>query len=197
MTISQFLHERAKETYPEPVSEGHAAIIAAMCPLIAEKLQPGANLLDVGCGQGPALQWFTDHGFKPVGITPNHADIVECKIMGLTAQPMDMHDCYLMPDASTHCVFARHVLEHSPIPFYLLCEFHRLLKPGGVLYVEVPAPDTDSLHETNRNHYSVMGHNMWLSLIHRAGFPSVDSRTLNFKTPAGKDTYFTFLTTKP
>jgi ubiquinone/menaquinone biosynthesis C-methylase UbiE len=59
-------------------------------------------------------------------------------------------------DESFDLVWARHALEHSVVPAFLLSEFHRLTKPGGVLYVEVPAPDTACVHETNPNHHSVL-----------------------------------------
>jgi hypothetical protein len=51
-----------------------------------------------------------------------------------------------------------------------LIEYNRVLKPRGVLYVEVPAPDCEMLHEINRNHFSIMGKQMWLSLLERTGF---------------------------
>jgi SAM-dependent methyltransferase len=67
-------------------------------------------------------------------------------------------------------LFCRHSLEHSPFPYITLIEYNRVLKPRGVLYVEVPAPDCELAHEKNRNHFSIMGRQMWLSLLERTGF---------------------------
>jgi len=67
-------------------------------------------------------------------------------------------------------LFCRHSLEHSPFPFISLLEYNRVLKQKGYLYIEVPAPDGARKHESNRNHYSIMGRSMWLSLLQRSGF---------------------------
>jgi hypothetical protein len=45
-----------------------------------------------------------------------------------------------------------------------------VLKPNGLLYIEVPSPDSDRTHETNKNHFSILGKTMWLSLLQRTGF---------------------------
>lgn len=201
MTLSQFIAERAKETYPEPRSDGHDSIIGHVCPIVASKIPPAGTVLDIGCGQGPALRWFMDHGFAPVGITNNREDFDSCTAAGLPVTLGDMHN-YFHPDDPeitvypVDCVFARHVLEHSIAPFYVLHEFHRILKPGGMLYVEVPAPDTSCHHETNPNHYSVMPASMWASLIHRAGFGPIGFVPIQLETGAGPDTYFSMLTSK-
>jgi SAM-dependent methyltransferase len=73
-------------------------------------------------------------------------------------------------DESVDLLFCRHSLEHSPFPYITLIEYNRVLKPCGVLYVEVPAPDCELAHERNRNHFSIMGRQMWLSLLERTGF---------------------------
>lgn len=48
------------------------------------------------------------------------------------------------------------------------------------MYIEVPCPDTERQHESNLNHYSILGHNMLGALLVRTGF-SVDTfNTLEF-----------------
>ena len=89
-------------------------------------------------------------------------------------------------------VWCRHTLEHSVFPYFTLCEIYRFLKPGGVFYIEVPAPDTSSLHETNLNHYSVFTKKMWESLILRSGFKIVRPNTIAFRTGGGHDEYYAF-----
>ena len=73
-------------------------------------------------------------------------------------------------DESIDLLFCRHSLEHSPFPYITLLEYNRVLKNNGKLYIEVPEPDCDVAHEENRNHYSIMGRKMWLSLLQRTGF---------------------------
>jgi len=44
---------------------------------LAGRLQPGATILDVGCGSGRDLRWLSDRGFKPTGFehSPGLADL--------------------------------------------------------------------------------------------------------------------------
>lgn len=195
MTPSEFIQARASETYPEPITQGHEDIINLQAgPLVATMLEPGARILDVGCGSGPALRFFEGRGFKIEGITLNEEDLRACVADGFTVSKADMHDLS-MGDSIFDCVFARHVIEHSVIPFYVLAEFHRILKPGGVLYLETPAPFTPCFHEQNLNHYSVMGARMWMNLIDRCGFEKIEARELQLETPLGPDKY-TVITAK-
>jgi ubiquinone/menaquinone biosynthesis C-methylase UbiE len=93
-------------------------------------------------------------------------------------------------DDSFDLVWARHVIEHSFMPLYTLTEFKRVLRPGAILYMEVPAPDT-LLHEQNPNHYSVLGKVMWTSLLERVGFTIAGTVDFFLDTPSGRtDSYW-------
>ena len=197
LRLSDFIAARAAEIYPEPRTSGHDGLTAQMAALVAPLLPPGASVLDVGCGQGPALEWFKEHGHYPIGITTNTADLRECEANGHEVYAEDMHK---LPDSFAvwpfDCVWARHVLEHSVIPFFVLHEFARALKPGGILYCETPAPDTACHHTSNPNHYSVLTCPGWISLIDRAGFEILEVREINIKTDAGPDIYHSIIAKK-
>ncbi len=45
---------------------------------------------------------------------------------------------YPFPDNSFELIEAFHVFEHLDRPFDVMKEMHRILKPGGVLHIEVP-----------------------------------------------------------
>lgn len=195
MTLAAFMRARAAEAYEEKRTDGHDHITAKMAELVAAKLQPGASILDVGCGQGPALEWFTRAGFKPVGIAMMQADVDACAAAGFDAWVEDMNEMTFR-DGMFACVWARHVLEHSIAPLWTLTEFARVLAPGGILYAEMPAPDTSCQHQNNSNHYSVLGASAWASLISRAGFGDIEARTIKLKTPVGPDEYLSFIATK-
>jgi SAM-dependent methyltransferase len=100
-------------------------------------------------------------------------------------------------DEGFDLLWVRHCIEHSIFPFYTLSEFYRVLKPGAVLYLEVPIPDTPCRHEGNVNHYSVLTNEMWMSLINRTGFLNITRADITVPLPIGTDTYWAFICRKP
>lgn len=195
--LERFLERISSETYPEVPSGLHDEITAAVLQRLWTHctLPAGAAVLDVGCGQGVALKHFVAKGFKTTGITLNRTDVEECRKQGYDVLEMDQS--FLdFPDATFDLIWCRHCLEHSVFPYFTLSEFSRVLKPGGWLYIEVPAPDTSSQHQTNKNHYSVMGKSMLASLIVRSGFRIVDIADVSFTVPAGPDMYWSFIQQK-
>jgi 2-polyprenyl-3-methyl-5-hydroxy-6-metoxy-1,4-benzoquinol methylase len=195
--LESFMAARAAETYPEPATAQHSEITNMMAPLVAAMLPAGASVLDVGCGQGPALEWFSKSGFDVTGTTINRKDLEACVLLGHKIPFIDMHSIgeYFYAD-EFDCIWARHVLEHSVIPFFVLHEFARVLKPGGILYVEVPMPDTPCNHVANLNHYSVLGKDAWLCLIARSGFELHEVREIGLQTMAGPDKYLSVIARK-
>ena len=195
--LDAFLEKLRGDIYPEDPTEGHSLITREMFKRLNEThaLPAGAKVLDVGCGQGVGLEVFKAAGLDPIGVTLG-PDVEACRAKGLNVVEMDLS--FLdFEDERFDLVWCRHALEHSVFPFFTLSEMHRVLKPGGVLYVEVPAPDTACAHQTNPNHYSVLGKSMWIELIRRTGFPEIAAADLNFSTGAGPDTYWAFVARKP
>ena len=187
-----------KETYPEPPSELHTAITIKMIDEFLNKhpLSEDKRILDVGCGQGVALEYFESKGFSPIGITLNNEDLSVCKQKGYDVYEMDQS--FLdFKDEEFDLIWCRHCLEHSVFPYLTLIEFFRVLKHKGYLYIEVPAPDTSCKHQTNQNHYSVLSKSMWEELIRRTGFDILVVNNIEFEVVAGTDLYWSFIEQKP
>ncbi len=185
--------DRVDETYPEPATDLHGSISDNMVQEHLRDVPKRAKVLDVGCGQGVVLHLFRKRGFDAVGIGVDERDLTVCRKKGFNVLRMDQSELDFPPD-SFDVVWCRHCLEHSVIPFYTLCGFAEVLKEGGLLYVEVPAPDTACRHEENKNHYSVLGVSMWKELIKRSGFVLKDS--FNIDIGRLEDTYFAFVARK-
>ena len=185
------------DVYPENPSPLHADITARVWERVkATWPQPkGARVLDIGCGQGVALKHFAADGLDALGIAIGE-DVRICREQGFNAVEMDL--TFLeFPDASFDLVWCRHVLEHSIMPFFTLSEIFRVLKPGGVVYIEVPCPDTVAGHELNKNHYSVFGLRMLRDLIERTGFTDIVHFDIGFQLKMGPDKYWGFIQRKP
>ena len=192
--FEEFLTTISGQTYPEPPSPQHDQISGQVRDLFWAKCAPppNAKVLDVGCGQGVALKRFAARGCDVTGVALNQTDVDVCQSLGYKVLKMDQS--FLdFPDGTFDVVWCRHCLEHSIFPYFTLSGFHRVLKPGGWLYLEVPAPDTSCAHQTTRNHYSVLGKSMLGSLIERSGFRIVDVLDITFSVPAGPDTYWSFM----
>ena len=145
---------------------------------IKEFVNDGDKVLDVGCGHGYAMDVFKKYGAEPTGITLHEDDLQKASKHDVRYMNMSFLD---FEDGHFDIVWARHCLEHSIMPFLVLTEFQRVLKKGGFMYVEVPAPDTVGINELDSNHYSVFGSRMWEYLMERAGFGIVAAYSTKFE----------------
>ena len=154
-------------------------------------LPKDAAILDLGCGPGYFLDEMKQRGYTNlVGVTLSPGDVEICKNKGHTIKTYDMS---FLPqkegyyDESVDFIFLRHSLEHSPYPIFSLMEYNRVLKQGGKIYIEVPAPDCDRQHETNLNHYSILGSTQLSALLQRTGFNIDTFNTLEFDLAVGEN----------
>jgi len=195
--LERFLESLASDVYPQEPSFTQSDITSKALDLLCKLflLKPGMKVLDVGCGQGPALEFFRDCGTDYLGVTLGDDDIAACRAKEFRVEKMDQ-SFLAVDDNSQDLLWARHVIEHSVFPLFTLHEFNRVLRPGGFLYLEVPAPETACNHERNPNHYSVLTKGSWKSLIERSGFLIVADVDYSFEVPAGPDTYWGFYCVK-
>lgn len=194
----EFIEGLREDIYPEHESSVHRQITEWAVKDIVARFPAGmrSRALDVGYGLGIAHKLFKDSGFEVCSITLSKKEQETGINLGQVVLLRDQNN-FDMDDEYFHIVYARHVIEHSPIPFWTLHEYKRLVKEGGFIYIEVPAPGTSCHHETNQNHYSVLTNEAWLALIFRTGLEVIDARQWNMGTPVGPDTYFSYLCQKP
>jgi SAM-dependent methyltransferase len=193
LRLDDFLDAIAGDVYPEPPAEPHISFTRRVIEELHRDglIRAGQRVLDVGCGQGIALEEFRRLGLPAVGVTLG-PDYEVCRAKGFNVLRQDQS--FLEFDGEEFdFLWCRHVLEHSIAPFFTLSEYRRLTRPGGLVYVEVPAPDTPVHHEVNPNHYSVLTASAWLSLFQRAGFTLERRMDHPFNAKDGPDVYWGFL----
>src|SRR3989344_5912137 len=113
-------------------------------PLLQKHLQKGKRYLDVGCGIGGWILFLKEEGYDVEGI-----DIAARTVRALTEYDPDLRvkvarmTAIPYPDASLDGVLAVGTLEYvdGKVP-EALREVQRVLKPGGVFFMEVPIANT-------------------------------------------------------
>lgn len=108
---------------------------------IQEMITKG-SLLDIGCGVGHFLAVAETAGFNIMGIEPNAKT---------AAMANHLYDLNVITGVLPHpnlnnkqfdLITMLHVLEHLPSPSQELLKIHRILRPDGFLFIEVPTIDT-------------------------------------------------------
>ena len=171
--LERFLDTIKSEVYSEPDSGMHQSMIDLVVKdLYQNQLGEDKNIsiLDIGCGQGYAMEMFKEYGFENCqGITMSEEDVEATIKRGFKCENMDQ-SFMTFEDSSFDFLFSRHCLEHSPFPYFTLKEYYRVCKEGGKVYIEMPAGDNTRPLEDIPNHYSIMGARMWIALMARVGW---------------------------
>jgi 2-polyprenyl-3-methyl-5-hydroxy-6-metoxy-1,4-benzoquinol methylase len=109
-----------------------------MIDVITRRLPRGAQVVDIGSGDGSQIVLLSQRGFRMTGVERDtrsvslqgeHAQVFEGSAEALPQQ---------LPRGSFDAVMFKQVLEHLVEPVHALRNAAQLLKPGGVMFVEVP-----------------------------------------------------------
>lgn len=102
---------------------------------------PG-SILDVGCGLGDFLYECQKHGWTTLGLELNpFAAEYARREFGLEVLTKSIFD-FEPAGAYYDCIALWGVLEHFTRPLAVLQKLHGLLRPGGLLLLEVPSGDS-------------------------------------------------------
>ena len=97
------------------------------------KTRPGFRVLDVGCGRGDNLRRLVRYGGEATGIEPSVERAREARAIAPTAAAVG--ERIPLRSESFDMVYISHVLHHATDVGAVLRESHRLLVPGGLLFV--------------------------------------------------------------
>jgi SAM-dependent methyltransferase len=119
--------------------------ILAFLMRVAERLSPGSRVADVGAGDAPYRELF-DH-VEYVTVDWEHSPHEGAASVDVLASA----DAIPVDDGCFDAALLTHVLEHVPDPARVLAELHRILRPGGSLFLT--APLAWELHELPHDYF--------------------------------------------
>lgn len=101
------------------------------------KAEEGGRILDVGCGDGKFLANAKQAGWDVVGVEPDPKAVIAARKKNIIVHEGMLNATEFEPE-SFDGITVRHVIEHIHEPVEILRHCHRLLKPGGWIWLETP-----------------------------------------------------------
>jgi SAM-dependent methyltransferase len=131
----------------------HARAALAVAALKDNAILPPASILDVGCGWGTNLQALEEAGYRTVGLDVSRQilelidrparELIEADLNHLPPEAHDRYDGLLLLD----------VIEHLDDDRGALSRVVKLVRPGGLVVVSVPAlPELFSEYDEIQGH---------------------------------------------
>jgi len=167
--LDKYIRELGKDIYSQPADEGHTAWAKDVIDDVFFDWDDHGiqTVLDIGCGEGFCKSLFEQYDIHWNGITAGAKDYAKArKHGGSKVLQADMTFLSTIPDESYDLVFARHVLEHSPMPLLTLMEWNRVSSK----YLLLVAPASDYWGYYGKNHYSVLNKEQLWWLLRRSGW---------------------------
>ena len=109
--------------------------------ILKDRYQPGAKILDVGCGNGRNLKWFYQPDYEIYGIDTNIERLNTCKeLYALQKENFMVSNVEEMPYESNYfdhiiCIAVLHFAEDLNQYLKMFEELVRVLKPQGSLLI--------------------------------------------------------------
>lgn len=140
----------------------------------------GGQVLDVGFGGGAFLETAASAGWRAVGIDPDPQVVTNARNRGLNVSSSSIEE-FREGEGTYDVITAAHVVEHVHDPASLLAHCFRLLKPGGVLWLETPNIDSLGHARFGRNwrgleaprHLAIFNCKSLRALLRQAGFADI------------------------
>ena len=188
-SLSQAYHDAAFDSQDEGryAARAYGSFLAS----IRSRLPDTQGALDIGAGDGAFLEELLDAGFTDVaGVEPSAAPIAaaSARVRPLLRHGLFRPDDY--PAASFSLITCFQTVEHLGDPMEMCRSAHRLLKPGGAVFVI--AHDRRSLSARvlgtkspifDIEHLQLFSTKSARQLLERAGFDGIDLRTVRNRYP--------------
>lgn len=181
---TQKYEDSTKELVPKPELEQFLGM-----------LQPGAKVLDAGCAFGRDTEFIKSKGFDVHGIDLSPALIKRARelIPGITFTVKDVRDTGF-DDNSFDGIWSNATLLHlnDEDMGKALAEFHRILKPRGILAVSLKKGSgtqqfVEKFSSNSERFFNFQTHETFLEHLQRNGFEEVTWHYMNERERYGQD----------
>jgi SAM-dependent methyltransferase len=167
----------AQGTRDHDVSQNYAALLDAI------EEAPPFTILDLGCGPGRDLAWFTKQGHRAIGLDASERFVAMARAAtGCEVMHQSFLDMKLEP-ASFDGIFANASLFHVPAQelVRVLVTLRDALRPRGVLFSSNPRGlDTEGYSGERYGAFHTL--ETWRTYVTAAGFTELS----HYYRPAGK-----------
>jgi len=146
------------------------------------------QVLDVGCGTGMLVNWLRGKGTSAKGCTVVQKEINIGKNRYGQDLPIELGDMHELPfgDGTIDAIHCKDVLEHAIAPYIALCEFNRVLKPGGFMLIVQPGEEWIECEY----HYAWMYERQMREMMKKTKF--VVDRIESGKPPKGGTIFYSY-----
>lgn len=110
--------------------------------LVADRFPSRGRLLDVGCGNGAFLARAREMGWDVAGLEPDGKAVAACHAAGLDVREGDLASTPPSWAGRFDVITMSHAIEHVADPAVDLAQLFQLLKPGGILWLALPNPQS-------------------------------------------------------
>jgi SAM-dependent methyltransferase len=162
-------------------------------PHIDSLVEPRATILDVGCSNGYAVQYLTDHGYNAYGIDVSKIAVQYCLNRGLTTCSLqsitntdfdnDFFDLVISSDTLEHLLPQDVSLATTEL--YRICKKYCLLDiacaaEGNKQPLQIIQYKYNQYHNLDGLHTCIMNPQEWDIEFNKAGFTK--NKTISFET---------------
>lgn len=98
--------------------------------------QPGATLLDFGCGDGRFMAFAREMGWNPIGVDFDEKALAAAHALNLDVRHGGFEA--LLPHERFDAITMSHVIEHMHHPIDVLQKCYELLNADGIFCIETP-----------------------------------------------------------
>jgi 2-polyprenyl-3-methyl-5-hydroxy-6-metoxy-1,4-benzoquinol methylase len=116
-------------------------VVPAILKEIKNTFKSGAEILDVGCGDGYAADQFRQAGWRvrAFDVSEKNIELARGRFPGIDFTARSLYDDLAVTyGTQQECVTALEVIEHLYYPRRLFEQSHALLRPGGWLILSTP-----------------------------------------------------------